>query len=133
MPIIRLDAREILEDAGYVVTAASAYEALPLLADGEATEAILTDINMPGTLDGLELARIVDGLMPEIAVLMSGKELPRRENLPLKATLRGQAVLGLGATAAGGGGACGSLGEPSKSEACRARSGTAATVSTSGA
>ena len=87
-PIIRLDAREILEDAGYVVTeAASADEALPLLADGEATEAILTDINMPGTLDGLELARIVDGLMPEIAiVLMSGKELPRRENLPLKAT-----------------------------------------------
>jgi CheY-like chemotaxis protein len=86
-PIIRLDAREILEDAGYVVTeAASADEALPLLAD-EATEAILTDINMPGTLDGLELARIVDGLMPEIAiVLMSGKELPRRENLPLKAT-----------------------------------------------
>ena len=88
-PIIRLDAREILEDAGYVVTeAASADEALPLLADGEATEAILTDINMPGTLDGLELARIVDGLMPEIAiVLMSGKELPRRENLPLKATV----------------------------------------------
>ena len=87
-PIVRLDAREILEGAGYVVTeAASADEAMPLLADGETTEAILTDIDMPGALDGLELARIVDGLMPEIAiVIMSGKQLPRREDLPLKAT-----------------------------------------------
>ena len=87
-PIVRLDAREILEGAGYVVTeAASADEAMPLLADGETTEAILTDINMPGSLDGLELARMVDGLMPEIAiVIMSGKQLPRREDLPLKAT-----------------------------------------------
>ena len=80
--------REILEDAGYEVTeAASADEAMPLLTDGKTTEAIVTDINMPGTLDGLELARMVDGLMPEIAiVIMSGKQLPRREDLPLKAT-----------------------------------------------
>ena len=87
-PIVRLDAREILEDAGYVVTeAASADEAMPLLADGKALEAILTDIDMPGTLDGLELARVVDGLMPEVAiVIMSGHKLPRREDLPLKAT-----------------------------------------------
>ena len=87
-PIIRLDARKILEDAGYVVTeAASAEAAMPLLSDGGTVEAILTDIDMPGTLDGLQLARIVDGLMPEIAiVIMTGHELPRREDLPLKAT-----------------------------------------------
>ncbi len=84
-PSVRLGVREILEDAGYEVTeAGSADEAMPLL---KTTEAIVTDINMPGTLDGLELARIVDGLMPEIAiVIMSGKQLPRREDLPLKAT-----------------------------------------------
>ena len=70
-----------------VTEAASADEAMPLLADGETTEAILTDINMPGSLDGLELARIVDGLIPEIAIIiMSGNQLPRREDLPLKAT-----------------------------------------------
>ena len=87
-PSVRLGVREILEDAGYEVTeAASSDEAMPLLTDGKTTEAILTDINMPGTLDGLELARLVDGLMPEIAiVIMSGKQLPRREDLPLKAT-----------------------------------------------
>ena len=87
-PIVRLDAREILEDAGYVVTeAASADEAMPMLADGATTEAILTDIDMPGTLDGLQLARWVDGQMPEVAiVIMSGHQLPRREDLPLKAT-----------------------------------------------
>ena len=60
-PIVRLDAREILEDAGYAVTeAASADAAMPVLGDGETIEAILTDIDMPGTLDGLQLARIVD-------------------------------------------------------------------------
>ena len=87
-PIIRLDARDILEDAGYVVTeAGSADEAMPMLADGKRVEAILTDIDMPGSIDGLELARVVDGLMPEVAiVLMSGHKLPRREHLPLKAT-----------------------------------------------
>ena len=87
-PSVRLGVREILEDAGYEVTeAASADEAMPLLTDGKTTEAIVTDINMPGTLDGLELARMVDGLMPEIAiVIMSGRQLPRREDLPLKAT-----------------------------------------------
>ena len=87
-PIVRLDAREILEDAGYVVTeAASADAAMPLLSEGGTVEAILTDIDMPGTLDGLQLARWVDGLMPEVAiVIMSGHQLPRREDLPLKAT-----------------------------------------------
>lgn len=85
--IIRLDAREILEDAGYVVTeAASADEAMPLLADGKTIEVILTDIDMPGSIDGLELARAVDCMMPEVAiVIMSGHKLPRREDLPLKA------------------------------------------------
>ena len=87
-PIVRLDAREILEDAGYVVTeAASADAAMPLLSEGGTVEAILTDIDMPGTLDGLQLARWVDGQMPEVAiVIMSGHQLPRREDLPLKAT-----------------------------------------------
>ena len=86
-PIIRLDARAILEDAGYVVVEApSADEALRLLADPTKFEAILTDIDMPGSIDGLALARSVDGQMPEIAiVIMSGKQLPRREELPLKA------------------------------------------------
>ena len=60
---------------------------MTLLAEGKTTEAILTDINMPGILDGLELARMVDGLLPEVAIIiMSGHQLPRREDLPLKAT-----------------------------------------------
>ena len=42
--IIRLDAREILEGAGYVVAeAASADDAIDLLADGKTAEVILTD------------------------------------------------------------------------------------------
>ena len=99
-PSVRLGVREILEDAGYEVTeAASADEAMPLLTDGKTAEAIVTDINMPGTLDGLELARMVDGLMPEIAiVIMSGKRLPSRR-AAAQGNLRGQALLGVDATA----------------------------------
>ena len=86
-PLIRLDARAMLETAGYeVVEAASADEALRLLAAPAKFEAIVTDIDMPGSIDGLELARTIDGHRPEIAiVIMSGKWLPRREELPLKA------------------------------------------------
>ena len=86
-PIIRLDARDILQDAGYVVLeASSADEALRIL-QPQATEAILTDIEMPGSLDGLALASEVDGGMPDVAIIvMSGRRLPRRDQLPLKAT-----------------------------------------------
>jgi hypothetical protein len=54
-PLIRLDVRLLLEDAGYdVIEAFSADEALRLL--GEAKfDAVVTDIDMPGTIDGLGL------------------------------------------------------------------------------
>jgi CheY-like chemotaxis protein len=86
-PLIRLDARAILEDAGYLVLEAStADEALQLLTEPDAFDAILTDVEMPGSLNGLELARTVDGLLPAVAiVIMSGRRLPQRADMPLKA------------------------------------------------
>ena len=42
---------------------------------------------MPGARDGLELARSIDALTPELAiVIMSGQVLPKRDQLPQKAT-----------------------------------------------
>jgi CheY-like chemotaxis protein len=86
-PLIRLDARDILEDAGYLIFEAStADEAMQLLAQTDVVDAILTDIEMPGSMDGLELAHTVDCLIPTIAlVIMSGRRLPQRTDMPLKA------------------------------------------------
>ncbi|MDQ2860114.1 MAG: response regulator, partial [Pseudomonadota bacterium] len=58
--LVRLDAVEILRDAGYaVVEAANAEQALAVVAGGGAVDVLFTDINMPGRMDGLELARRV--------------------------------------------------------------------------
>ena len=86
-PLIRLDARRILEDVGYTVLEAStADQAMQLLAEPDAFDAILTDVEMPGSVNGLDLARTVDGRLPAVAiVIMSGRRLPQRADMPLKA------------------------------------------------
>ena len=82
-PLIRMYARQIVEEAGYsAVEAANADDALQLLAEDGVT-AMVTDVQMPGSMDGLELARSVKASWPEIAVIvMSGRRLPRPSELP---------------------------------------------------
>jgi DNA-binding NtrC family response regulator len=82
-PLIRMYARQIVEQAGYTaVEAANADQALQLLADDGVT-ALVTDVQMPGSMDGLDLARSVKASWPEIAVVvMSGRQLPRPSELP---------------------------------------------------
>ena len=82
-PLIRMYARQIVEEAGYsAVEAANADDALQLLAEDGVT-ALVTDVQMPGSMDGLELARSVKASWPEIAVIvMSGRRLPRPSELP---------------------------------------------------
>ncbi len=82
-PLIRAHARQVVEEAGYaVVEAANADEAMQLLtADG--VSALVTDVQMPGSMDGLELARSVRASWPKIAIIvMSGRQLPRLSELP---------------------------------------------------
>jgi len=75
---------EILSTEGYVVIeAASADQALIILNERPEIRAVVTDIEMPGTLNGLELARRIVAGMPGIAVLLtSGRYLPVTETLP---------------------------------------------------
>lgn len=82
--LVRLDAVEILRDAGYaVVEADSAEQALAVVAGGAAVDVLFTDINMPGRMDGLELARLVSRLEPRIRLLLtSGKVRPQRSEIP---------------------------------------------------
>jgi len=82
--LVRLDAVETLRDAGYaVVEAANAEQALAVVAGGGTVDVLFTDINMPGRMDGLELARRVNRLEPHIHVLLtSGKVSPERGEIP---------------------------------------------------
>lgn len=72
-PLIRMHGVDILEEAGFsVVEAADADEALVVLGDGS-VHLLFSDIDMPGSIDGLELARIVHARWPDIhLVLTSG-------------------------------------------------------------
>lgn len=72
-PMLRMLAVEMLEDAGHVVVEfGNAVEAIAYCDDPDhAIAAILTDINMPGDLDGLDLARHVRATRPGTAIVVT--------------------------------------------------------------
>jgi CheY-like chemotaxis protein len=71
--LVREVLAEHLEEAGFgVVAAASGTEALALLAAGEAVDALVTDLSMPG-MDGLAVIRAAQERRPGLpAVLLTG-------------------------------------------------------------
>jgi CheY-like chemotaxis protein len=83
-PLIRMNAADMLTDAGWTaIEAADAAEALALLEAHPEVTVLFTDINMPGDMDGLDLARRVHDLRPDVHLIVtSGKMRPRREDLP---------------------------------------------------
>jgi CheY-like chemotaxis protein len=83
-PFIRMNALDILTDAGFVVLEATdADEAMELIGNHPEIGVLFTDINMPGSMDGLDLARRVHELRPGIhLIITSGKVRPRIEEIP---------------------------------------------------
>jgi CheY-like chemotaxis protein len=75
---------EILEDAGYsVIAAASADEAIAVLESRNDIRTVITDINMPGSMDGLRLAAAVRGRWPPIRIIIAtGKGAPGAGEMP---------------------------------------------------
>jgi CheY-like chemotaxis protein len=77
----------ILEAEGYRVLAANGgLQALDLLAGSEEVDLIFSDINMPGGMDGIQLARRIaelDGQLP--VVLTSGHSLGSFRDFPSNA------------------------------------------------
>jgi CheY-like chemotaxis protein len=82
--IIRMGAVQMLEGAGFtVVEASNAHDALAILENRHDIRAVFTDVNMPGTLDGLRLARMVRGRWPPIHLIVtSGLLSPNDDDLP---------------------------------------------------
>ncbi len=68
--IVRSLVAEVLEDLGYAVTiAADGKEAMDLLRTGTRYDVLVTDVGLPGGLNGRQVADFARGLRPEIKVL----------------------------------------------------------------
>jgi DNA-binding NtrC family response regulator len=71
-----------LQDAGYTVfEAANAGQALAILETGVPVDVLFTDVNMPGEIDGMGLARLVHRRWPRVGLIVtSGKtDIPETE------------------------------------------------------
>lgn len=69
---IRMVAVDTLEDRGYaILEAGDAREALELLEQNSNISLIFTDINMPGDIDGLDLATEVAKRWPHIEIIVT--------------------------------------------------------------
>ena len=76
--------RGVLEDAGHeVISTADADEAIEVLENRDDIRIVITDINMPGSMDGLKLAAAIRGRWPPIQIIVTtaaGK--PSEDQLP---------------------------------------------------
>ena len=83
-PVIRELSVVVLEEAGFrVVAAEDAAHALLALETGLHPRVMFTDMQMPGEIDGLQLAHHVRDRWPQIEVLIcSGAKIPAPEELP---------------------------------------------------
>lgn len=81
--LVRLIAADSLSESGFsVLEAQDAEEALALL-DRHQVAVLFTDINMPGPINGLELAQMVAQRRPEVKVVVtSGREWIDASRLP---------------------------------------------------
>ncbi|WP_374310535.1 response regulator [Methylocella sp.] len=83
-PLVRMFGADVLEGAGFcVIEAANADEALSVLAQRSDVAAVVTDVEMPGSLDGLDLAWRIKDRWPRIGVVLtSGRWSRRRGEIP---------------------------------------------------
>ena len=83
-PIILMNAMDIVEDAGFEALGAySADAAIDILRSRNDISIVFTDINMPGSMDGLMLAATIHDRWPPIKlVITSGRRKYSRGELP---------------------------------------------------
>jgi two-component system, response regulator PdtaR len=79
-PLILMLAIDMIRDAGFEpLWASNADEAISILESRDDIRIVFTDINMPGSMDGIKLAQAVRGRWPPIKIIVtsgfSGREL----------------------------------------------------------
>jgi two-component sensor histidine kinase len=82
--ILRMRAVDIVEDAGFnSIEAVNADEAISILESRSDISILFTDIQMPGSMDGLKLAHAVHDRWPSIKILLvSGQVRPSEAERP---------------------------------------------------
>ena len=69
--VLRMRAVDIVEDAGFVpIEAVSADEAMQILESRDDISVLFTDIQMPGSMDGLKLAHAAHSRWPHIKIIL---------------------------------------------------------------
>jgi CheY-like chemotaxis protein len=83
-PLIRMNAVNLAEQAGFIVLeAANADEAIKILTGRDDIYAVFSDVQMPGSMDGVRLLKLIRDRWPPVRlVLTSGKTLPDNADLP---------------------------------------------------
>jgi two-component system, response regulator PdtaR len=81
--LVRMFIADFLDDAGFkVFEAVNADEAVTVLQARPDVQAVVTDIEMPGSMNGLELAHVVQERWPGIGVVItSGRARPGPHDL----------------------------------------------------
>jgi len=82
--LIRTCALEMVEAAGFeAIAAANADDAIRILESRNDIRPVFTDVQMPGSMDGLRLAHVVRSRWPPVAlILTSGHVPPTDADLP---------------------------------------------------
>src|SRR5687768_8244454 len=87
--LVRLATAEMLRDEGYTVLEASdATEALVLFASSQALDLVISDVRMPGELDGVKLSRIIKEARPQLPVALVYGHFGGEEEHPADRFLR---------------------------------------------
>lgn len=74
--LLRLHASDLLEEAGFdVIEAPNADTAIRILEERDDVRVLFTDVQMPGRLDGMELARQVHSRWPQVVLLVTSGRL----------------------------------------------------------
>src|ERR1700754_165193 len=90
--ILRMRAVDIVEDAGFCpIEAVNADEAISILESRSDISLLFSDIQMPGTMDGLKLAHAVHDRWPSIKIiLVSGQIKVSDEDKPVDSLFFGK-------------------------------------------
>ena len=82
--LILMSALDLVETAGYEgIAAANADEAIAILEKRADVKLVFTDIEMPGTIDGVKLAHYIRERWPPIHLIVaSGREIKDESQLP---------------------------------------------------
>ena len=75
-PLILMLAVDMIRDAGFEpLWASNAEEAISILESRDDIRIVFTDINMPGSMDGIKLAQAVRGRWPPIKIIATSGQM----------------------------------------------------------